>query len=105
MSMWKNYANFSARTNRRGYWMAFLVDMVVTTVLAWIFEKGNGFMIPSLYTLATIVPMFALNVRRLRDGGKRWTYLFISLIPIVGGILMLIQLCKGSIPEDGIPTV
>lgn len=106
INTWKNYANFSARTTVRGYWMAFLFSAVISFVLGII----SGIIpvlgiVTGLFSLAYLVPGLALSVRRLRDAGKEWTYLFINLIPIVGVILFIIALCKPSIPDNGIPTV
>ena len=36
LDMWKNYANFSGRTSIRGYWMAFLFNVVVSTLIGFI---------------------------------------------------------------------
>ena len=128
LNMWKNYANFSERTTVRGYWMAFLfhfiVNIIVLILAIVIFgpmveltptmtpfgrvyqvELGTSYYIFMLWALATALPMLAIQVRRLRDAGKRWTYLFINLIPFVGVILYIVALCKPSIPDDGVPVV
>lgn len=36
------------------------------------------------YGVATILPGIAITVRRLRDAGSNWLYIFIPLIPFVG---------------------
>ena len=69
-----------------------------------------------LYALATFVPNLAIIVRRLRDAGYHWAFLFLyvgpfllSLIPvlnIIAGIVslpcsiaLIVLLCQGSKPE------
>ena len=104
LNMWKNYANFSARTTVRGYWMAVLFNFIAGIVMGIISSMGLEF-ISYLYSLAIFIPGIALSVRRLRDAGKNWTYMFINLIPVVGIILFIITLCKPSIPDNGIPVV
>lgn len=44
----------------------------------------------------TIVPVAALGVRRLHDTGKSGLYLLIGLIPLVGGIIVLVFLGTDS---------
>jgi len=58
-----------------------------------------------LWGLAAAIPMLAISVRRLRDAGKNWTWLFINLIPCVGLVWYIILLCKSSVPDDGTPVV
>ncbi len=53
-----------------------------------------------LYSLATLIPSLAIVVRRLHDTGKSGAYIFISLIPVVGWILLIVQLCKPSVPNN-----
>lgn len=101
LNMWKNYVNFSARTTVRGYWMAVLVNIIASTVLGII---GVELLI-SLYSLATLIPGLAMCVRRLRDSGRKWGWIFISLIPLVGWIILIVMLCKASQPDDGVPVV
>lgn len=88
--MWSNYANFSGRTSVAGYWWAFLANVIVGTLIGFI--PFVGF----IYGLAAIVPGIALTVRRLNDTGKSWTWILISLIPLVGGIILIVMLCKPS---------
>jgi len=101
INMWKNYVNFKDRTTVRGYWMAFLVNFIVSFVLGLIGIR----ILVSLYSLATLLPSLAICVRRLRDGGNSWPWIFISLVPLVGWIILIVKLCKQSAPEDGVPVV
>ncbi|MCL2592446.1 MAG: DUF805 domain-containing protein [Defluviitaleaceae bacterium] len=107
IAMLKNYANFKDRTNVKGYWMVFLINIIISIPLSIItvLVPTVGMIITGIYCLALIVPSLALAIRRLRDGGKKWTYIFINLIPIAGPILYLIQLIKPSVPDNGVPTV
>ena len=69
-----------------------------------------------LYALATFVPNLAIIVRRLRDAGYHWAFLFLyvgpfllSFIPVLNiitvlvslpcGIALIVLLCQGSKPE------
>lgn len=106
LNMWKNFANFSDRTSVRGYWMAFLFNFLVTAVLNVLIQAVPALaFLSAIYSLAVLVPTLAIAVRRLRDAGKKWTYIFMNLIPLVGWILFLVALCKASVPDDGTAVV
>lgn len=105
LEMWKRYCDFSGRTSVRGYWMAYLFNVlaaVILSVLALI-APALGFL-GTVYSLAGLVPGLALTVRRLRDGGNGWGWIFITLVPLVGAIILIVKLCKASVPcESGSP--
>ena len=96
--MWQNFANFSDRTDRRGYWMAFLINFIIGLVLSAIVAiLPKLAFISTIYGLAVLIPSLAICVRRLRDAGKHWAWIFIPFVPIVGWIILLIMLCKPSV--------
>ena len=98
LAMWKNYANFSGRTDRRGYWMAvlfnFFAGLILSAILLVIPKLA---FISSLYGLALLIPGLAICIRRLRDAGKNWPWIFICLVPFVGWIILIILLAKPSV--------
>jgi uncharacterized membrane protein YhaH (DUF805 family) len=55
----------------------------------------------TLWALGTIVPVLAVAVRRLRDGGNGWMQLFWLLLPIVGLIIIVMRMCDPS--QDAAP--
>ena len=63
--------------------------------------------ISRLYSAALIVPYLAVMVRRLHDIDKSGAWIFISLIPIIGSIWLLILLAtegtRGSNNYGGDP--
>lgn len=98
LAMWKNYANFSGTTNVRGYWMAYLFNFLAGVVLGIIVGIVPALaFLSSIYSLAALVPGLAITVRRLRDAGKAWTWIFISLVPLAGVIILIVMLCKPSV--------
>jgi len=105
INMWKNFANFTDRTTVRGYWMAFLVNLGVAFVVGFIAGLTGLFFISVIYSLAIFVPSLAMMIRRLRDAGKPWVCIFLSLIPCVGFIILIVFLLKPSMPNDGVPVV
>ena len=93
VDMWKNFANFSGRTNVGGYWWAALAHFIVSAILAVIGVE----ILTTVYSLATLIPCLSLTVRRLRDAGKHWSAIFLSLIPLVGSIILIVKLCRPSV--------
>lgn len=100
IAMWKNYVNFSDRTNRRGYWMSYLVSSIISIIILIISVLIDNDVLITLYCLAASIPNLSLTVRRLRDAGKSWTWFFISFIPLVGAIWLIILLCGESVESD-----
>jgi len=51
-----------------------------------------------LYVLAMLLPGLAVSIRRLHDIGKSGWYIFISLVPFIGGIWLFVLLVTDSEP-------
>ena len=52
-----------------------------------------------------ILPGIAITVRRLRDAGCNWLYIFIPLIPFVGIFILIFLLCqptKVEVPSNNV---
>ena len=101
INYWKNYVNFTDRTSRRGYWMPFLFNVIIGFVVGIIGLE----ILTTLWSLATLLPGLGIAVRRLRDAGKHWAWIFINFVPLVGQIIFIVFLCKRSVPDDGTPVV
>ena len=108
---WEGYVDFEGRSTRSDYWFAYLVNALITwglyivvavfggiasatdsTVLA-IFSLILG-LIMFIYAVAAFLPGLAVTVRRLRDAGYNWPYIFVAFIPLVGWIILIVLLCK-----------
>lgn len=105
----RNYAIFSGRARRTEYWM-FILFNIIFSIAAMIIDNiiGTTFDVPGiyygfiyvLYTIAMIIPSISVTVRRLHDTGKSgWMY-FIALIPLIGGIWLLVLMCIDSEKEE-----
>ncbi len=89
-----NYVNFSGRASKSEYWWVFLFNMLMYIPLALI--SGAVPPLGGLCTLALMIPGISIAVRRLHDVGKSGAWWFMGLIPIAGGIILLIQFLKDS---------
>lgn len=89
----KKYAVFHGRARRKEYWYFVLVNFIIGFVLSFIGAyaglapvRDPGF----IYTLFVFIPSIGVSIRRLHDTGRSGWWLFISLIPFIGAIIMLI---------------
>ena len=97
----KNYAGFSGRARRTEYWMFVLFNLLITIGLSIIDVVAIGAgVLGGLYSLAVLIPSLAVGVRRLHDTNRSGWWLLISLIPLIGGIILIIFLASGSDPEE-----
>lgn len=99
----KNYVNFSGRARRTEYWMFVLFNLIFM-VAAIILDNVLGLTVDGvpyglfyfLYAFAMLLPSLAVVVRRLHDTGKSGWMIFISIIPFIGSIWLLVLLCLDS---------
>jgi uncharacterized membrane protein YhaH (DUF805 family) len=101
-----NFANFKGRARRKEFWMFVLfnlilsiVVMIADNIIGTTFKVGSGYYssvsmpygwLFLLYSLAVLIPAIAVSVRRLHDLGKSGGWIFISLIPFIGAIWLLV---------------
>jgi uncharacterized membrane protein YhaH (DUF805 family) len=103
----KQYADFNGRARRKEYWM-FVLFNTIFSILAMIFDNVFGIAIEGigygpiylLYVLAMMIPSLAVAVRRLHDVGKSGWMILISLIPIIGGIWLLVLFVTDGNPGE-----
>lgn len=101
LQAFKNYAGFQGRSRRKEYWMFFLFNFIFTIVLEILAAVSDAFLILFLlYAVAIILPSLAVGTRRLHDIGKSGWWQLISLIPFVGGIILIVFFCQDSLEGD-----
>ncbi|MFC4036446.1 DUF805 domain-containing protein [Streptomyces polygonati] len=89
----KKYAVFSGRARRQEYWMYFLFNCIAIAVL-FVIGLVIHTQIPYLiYALGVILPSLGVSVRRLHDTGKSGWFILLGIIPLVGGIILLVFTC------------
>jgi len=94
----KRYTDFSGRSRRKEYWFFVLGVFIVAIVLS-ILEGIVGLSgmiggaygpLTALFFLGIIVPSIAVQVRRFHDQDKSGWWVLIGLVPIVGGLVVLV---------------
>ncbi|MDE6300462.1 MAG: DUF805 domain-containing protein [Muribaculaceae bacterium] len=99
----RHYADFKGRASRTKFWLSYLAYFIVALgvigAMLLLSATGSagatvGIVLLVVFNLAIVVPGLALCVRRLRDAGVNPWMILISLIPFIGGIILLVMLCK-----------
>ena len=111
-NFFKNYAEFTGRSTRPDFWWVWLGNLILSipfwiiyfyivylsTVMDSVSDSASEaiFMVFGLvaiiyavFYLAILVPTLAISVRRLRDAGFHWAFIFLRFVPM-GGIALLI---------------
>jgi uncharacterized membrane protein YhaH (DUF805 family) len=95
---WQRSFDYSGRSSRPEYWWFYLANFLVGLFFTLLSAKSG--LIQRLffaYAVASIFPSLAIIIRRLRDAGKAWPWIFISLVPLIGGIWLIVLLCLPSL--------
>lgn len=101
VKMFKNYAEFSGRTNRSDYWFAILANFIVSIILGIIISIAPSLnFLSGIYCLAVLVPSLSIAVRRLHDIGKSGWWYLIFLVPLAGPIILIVFLATESSPDN-----
>ena len=111
-NFFKGYAEFTGRSTRPDFWWVWLGNFILS-IPFWIIYFyilylstaidsvsdsaseavfmffGLIIIIYAVFYLAILVPTLALSVRRLRDAGFHWAFIFLRFAPM-GGIALLI---------------
>ena len=116
-AVFRKYADFSGRARRSECWYSFLIYQLFTlsyqifaiTVSVIFLESEKSqialvnilFFFLALFGLGTLLPMLAVQVRRLHDIDKSGWNMLWFIIPLVGFILMIVWYCRlGTVGEN-----
>lgn len=97
LNVWGNLLNFSDRASRSEYWFFVLGNMIIGFVLGFM-DGFFGLINPNIglgiiggsFVIASILPGFAVAVRRLHDSGRSGWWLLIGVIPLLGTLALLV---------------
>lgn len=109
INLFRNYGNFKGFLNRGEYWIAILVHSIVILLvcagIGYLYqnpasmrnsERVMKYLIQFLlfYSVFMIIPIISASVRRLHTLPKSGWFLLLFLIPVIGWIIVLLNLCK-----------
>jgi uncharacterized membrane protein YhaH (DUF805 family) len=105
----RRYAEFSGRSRRKEIWFFVLFQYVVAVawaaalglvmLLLYLADASEDTMMTicwilvvpyALYSLWAMIPGLAVTIRRLHDLDKSGWHILVGLIPLVGGIILII---------------
>lgn len=113
-NFFKGYAEFTGRSTRSDYWWVWLGNFILsipfwiiyfyTVFLSAVMDSvgetvseatfmvlGLVVIIYAVFFLSILVPTLALSVRRLRDAGFHWAFIFLRFAPMGGIALMILH--------------
>ena len=117
ISAWKRPFDFKGKTTRKEYWHFVILNSIVTVISYVLFLSAIALTsgVNSSFSVAISIPMYIissiglllffgsiwvalpLTVRRIRDVGMSWKWIFLVSVPYIGGVFVVIFLTRSSI--------
>jgi uncharacterized membrane protein YhaH (DUF805 family) len=100
---YKRFFDFTGRASRSEYWLYFLC-FILQAVVAVVIDQALfhpdmssplGIYGPAyiLVIVANLIPSLSVGFRRLHDTNRSAWWMLIALIPLIGGITLLVFYC------------
>ncbi len=109
------YVTFSGRAQRSELWWFVVFLIIGSAVTGWVdtaifgqnvmmvgdmgFAYTTG-VLGTIFSLATLLPSIAVDVRRLHDLDKSGWWLLIGLIPMIGWIILIVWFASKGTSGD-----
>ena len=118
---WKNAFVFKGKTSRKDFWFYILANTILSITLSitqnlfenlaytlplsliseiFLFLSQTIQIISFFYLLGSLIVNLSIQVRRLNDISKKWVWIFIQIIPILGSIYFIYLMCQPSISAN-----
>jgi uncharacterized membrane protein YhaH (DUF805 family) len=105
---YKRFFDFTGRASRSEYWLYFLcfiLQAVVAVVIDRVLFHSDMSSPLAIYgpayilvVLANLIPSLSVGFRRLHDTNRSAWWMLIALIPLIGGITLLVFYCLPGAP-------
>ncbi len=95
----RNYTNFSGRARRKEFWyfnLAQFILLIIASVLDSVIFSSETSLFYFLVALGLFLPSLSVGIRRLHDTSRSGWWLFISLIPLIGTIILIVFLASNT---------
>ena len=117
LSAWKRPFDFKGKSTRKEYWHFLILNSIVILISYVLFLSAIALTnsVNSSFSVAISIPMYIissiglllffgsiwvalpLTVRRIRDVGMSWKWIFLASVPYIGGLFVVIFLTRSSI--------
>ncbi len=88
----RNYATFRGRAPRPQFWwfvLFVLAGGLICDLLDRVLFGERARLLGPVFSLATLVPLIAISVRRLHDIGRTGWWVLLHLVPVIGLLVMI----------------
>lgn len=94
------YFSAAGRINRQQWWLRLVLPFFVIIVALHFIDLNLGTFDPELgiglltgiFSLLTLIPAIMVHIKRFHDRDKSGWWVLIGIIPIIGGLWLLIEL-------------
>ena len=107
---WTKAFDFKGKISRKDFWFTVLANYLVLLIYSFLILLPASLINESfyllmssilfLYSFAQQIPSWSMSVRRLRDSGKAWQWVFINFVLLIGNLYFVYLLCKPSLDSD-----
>lgn len=88
---WLKIFDTKSMTTIKGFWYPALINIIIAVTLVIIYHW-----IGITFLICTTIPLITCMIRRIKDSGKTWYYIFLAFLPGAGPVLMVVLLCLPS---------
>jgi uncharacterized membrane protein YhaH (DUF805 family) len=103
----KNYTAFSGRAQRSEYWyfalfyLLIFIGLAIVDAITGTFSESAGVgLLTGLFALAMLIPSLSVTIRRLHDTDRSGWWLLIGIVPLVGGIVLIVFCAQDGTPAE-----
>jgi uncharacterized membrane protein YhaH (DUF805 family) len=108
LSAWKKPFSFRGKSTRKEYWQFLILNAIILVFFLFLGFLGVAnnislapistplYLIGLLFTFGSLWISLPLTVRRIRDVGMSWKWIFFASLPYIGGVFVLIFLTRSS---------
>ncbi|GAP01529.1 hypothetical protein FFRU_080700 [Fructobacillus fructosus] len=104
-NFWREIFNFSGTEDRFEFWVPFFINALFNLVITFLVTFITGKTISETNNVFIFIPLFfflilfevaelSAMIRRLRDSGRKWYFLLVQFIPLIGELYLFILLGK-----------
>ncbi len=96
----KKYFVFSGRARRKEYWYFSLFSTIIYFAFVIVCELMKVRDMAIIYSLAILIPSWAVGVRRLHDTNRSGWWMLINFVLIIGNIVFFVFTLQDSTPGE-----